>query len=118
MKNRHYGYPKTWVKSLCTERGNTIFAKKDWPLVNIRKAADQPATIKRRTVYLAGHCDKVPTCVVTTRGTSKPGKPANRMFRHWVDGQVVTHKYELEQSHMLELYRSNFDAIDMANKIS
>ena len=69
-------------------------------------------------MYLAGHCDKAPTCVVATRGTSNPGKPTSQVFRHWVDGQVVTHKYELEQSHMLELYCSNFNAKDVANKMS
>ena len=69
-------------------------------------------------MYLAGHCDKAPTCVVATRGTSKPGKPTNRVFQHGVDGQVVTHKYKLEQPHMLELYCSNFNAIDAANKMN
>ena len=69
-------------------------------------------------MYLAGHCDKAPTCVVATRGTFIPGKPTSWVFRHWVDGQFVTHKYELEQSHMLELYRSNFNCIDVANKMS
>ena len=70
VKNGHYGYPKAWVKSLCTERGDTVFAKKNWPLVHTRRVADQPATVERRTVYLAGHCDKGPTCIVATRGTS------------------------------------------------
>ena len=118
VKNGHYGYPKAWVKSLCTERGDKVFAKKTWPLVNTRCAAEQPATVERRTVYLAGHCDKAPTCVVATRGTSKPGKPANRVFRQWVNGKVVARRYDLEQPHMLELYRSNFNAIDVANRMS
>ena len=69
-------------------------------------------------MYLAGHCDKAPTCVVSTRGTSNPGKPTSRVFWHLVDGQIVTYKNELEQSHMLELYHSNFNAIDVANKMS
>ena len=69
-------------------------------------------------MFLAGHCDKAPTCVVATRDTSKRGKPANRVFQHWVNGWVVTHKYELEQPHMLELYRGSLNAIDVANKMS
>ena len=38
VKNGHFGYPKDWVKSQCTERGDTVFVKKDWPLVNTQKA--------------------------------------------------------------------------------
>ena len=118
VNNSRFGYPKAWVKSLCTERGDKVFAKKTWPLVNTRCAAEQPATVERCTVYLAGHCDKASTCVVATRSTSKPGKPANRVFRQWVNGKVVARRYDLEQPHMLELYRSNFNAIDVANRMS
>lgn len=97
VKRGHYAYPSKFLKERCTERGDTCFLKKTWPLVPAREADGAPEGTATVVVYAGGHCDKKPTNLVATRGKSTPGAPAHRFFRKWVDGDIVTSRYTLPQ---------------------
>lgn len=94
-----------------------MFMRKVWPVCNSRQADRAPEGTPRVEVFAAAHCDKQPTFIVGTRGKSTPGKTAVRTFRGFADGKVIKKQYELPQPHILELYRENFNAIDVFNKI-
>ena len=38
VKTGHFGFPLRWLKDCCTQRGDTQFARKQWPLVMTRHA--------------------------------------------------------------------------------
>lgn len=67
-------------------------------------------------LWAAAHCDKQPTCVVATRGTTKPGPVAHRTWRGWRDGKIHVAKYDLPQPHIIWLYRNHFNTVDVFNK--
>lgn len=68
-------------------------------------------------LYAAGHCDKKPTCIVSTRGTTRDGYIAKRTWRGWANGDIITQHYELPQKHIMWLYRNFFNAVDIFNRM-
>ena len=115
VKTGHYACPKQYIKDRCLVRGDQCFVAKDFP---VRPVRSQEATQKTCKVIVGGHCDKKPTVLVGTRGMSTQGKTMTRYYRAWVDGRVQTDKYTLDQPHMHELYRCNFNSVDIFNKLA
>lgn len=97
VKTGHYAFPAKFLKEHCTERGDTCFLKKTWPLVPAKQAAEAPEGTTTVVVYAGGHCDKKPTNLVAMRDKSTPGALAYHFFRKWVDGDIVTNRYTLPQ---------------------
>jgi hypothetical protein len=64
-----------------------------------------------------GHMDKAPVCLISTCGTSNPGKPALRL-RSYMDaqGMIQRRKYIMQQPQVFEMYRSEFNSVDQADK--
>ena len=81
VKTGHWGYPKAYLKQVCSRRGEQCFLTKTWPLVPTRQAAEAPPDTPTVEVIAGAHCDKKPTCLVGTRGRSTPGATATRFFR-------------------------------------
>ena len=83
VKTGRWGFPLDHMKQTCATRGDTCFLKREWPVMPARQAESAPEGARKVMVYAASHCDKKPTNLVATRGTSLAGIPATRYFRKW-----------------------------------
>lgn len=86
VKTGHKHYPKATMKEKVTARDQSYFMKKDFELIPRHPPAPPPGGWGTTTLYAASHCDKKPCHLIATRGSSNPGQPKTRWFRHFSDG--------------------------------
>ena len=105
VKTAHTGFPKGWLNSQVTERGE-------------RACATHAFTVNGQQweALAALDKDKQPMSLIGTAGTTNMGKTLVRNFtvRH-SNGDWQTRTAHLEQWHIHEIYRSNFNVIDKHN---
>jgi hypothetical protein len=69
------------------------------------------------TPFIAGgHMDKKPMLLVGTCGMSTPGETVVRERRQFKQGAIQKTRYTATQPHMHDLYRKNFNAVDLFNR--
>ena len=105
VKTAHSGFPKQWLNSQVSQRGD-------------RACATHFITVHGRQmeVLAAIDKDKQPMSLIGTAGTTNMGTTLVRHFtvRH-SNGEWQARTATLEQWHIHELYRANFNAIDKHN---
>lgn len=88
VKTAHKHFPKKTLKAFCNARNKQLFLKKDFKVVPRYADPDDYPTASTVTLYAGGHCDKVPLCLIATRGKSCPGPHKMRWYRTWKDGEI------------------------------
>ncbi len=106
VKTGHKGYPKQkLIEEVQGERFKNAFMTVDVEL--------ECGT----TTFIAGaSMDKKPQLLIGTCGMSTPGEPIVRERREFKDGAITKTRYTASQSHMSDMYRGNFNAIDLFNR--
>lgn len=66
--------------------------------------------------YAGAFMDKIPLLLVGTAGTSLDAPEVTRDRTEWVEGGFVTTKYKVRQPGMHDLYRRNFNGVDLFNR--
>jgi hypothetical protein len=102
------GYPKKELLEACKERGDQMF-------MQVKVVFDDGV---ERPVLAGAHMDKKPLLLCATCSTSLPGEPKVRYRSRLHNGVVEKSTYTLEQPQMHALYRANFNAVDMFNRMS
>lgn len=111
VKNAHKGYPKAEILSKIPNRGDVYTMQSK---INLGYEGEG-----REVRLLAmGHRDKKPMLVVGTAGLLVDGPPRVRNRYKYQDGEVVHQQWIMTQPHMMAVYRANFNAIDVLNKMS
>jgi hypothetical protein len=106
VKTGHRGFPKqAMIDKIKGERFSSAFMKIDVQL-------DKGVT----TFFAGAHMDKKPMLLIATCGTSLPGKEVKRYRREYVDQAITRTTYVVAQPNMHDLYRSNFNAVDLFNR--
>ncbi len=106
VKTGHRGFPKQQlIEKIKHQRFASAFMKID---VQLDKG--------KTTFYAGGHMDKKPMLLIATCGTSLPGKEVKRYRREYVDQAIQRTTYVVAQPNMHDLYRTNFNAVDLFNR--
>eukprot|EP00731_Ephydatia_muelleri_P014420 Em0008g140a len=105
VKTAHSGFPKKWLNSQVSQRGDRACATHSFTMHG-----------RQMDVLAAIDKDKQPMSLIGTAGTTSMGTTLERHFtvRH-SSGKWQTRTATLEQWHIHELYRANFNAIDKHN---
>jgi hypothetical protein len=107
VKTAHSAFPKQLCLAELKARGDTV-----WYRLKLLVHDEE------RTVFAGGHMDKAPMVLVASCSTSLYGGMKVRHRSKLVDGQMQRVRYQLEQPVMHSLYRSNFNAVDVMNRLS
>ena len=105
VKTAHTGFPKQWLNSKVSQRGE-------------RACAMHSFTVNGQQwgVLAAIDKDKQPMSLIGTAGTTNMGNTLTRHFTvRYSNGDWQTKTAHLDQWHIHELYRFNFNAIDKHN---
>eukprot|EP00798_Chlamydomonas_sp_ICE-L_P007868 gene7868-1075_t len=108
VKTAHKRLPRGKIKAALKDRVDVVLYALDVKLQNGEK----------RKIFAAGHMDKKHMHLVGSCGTSNPGKAAVQKRVRINKGEKVVLLYRLEQPQLLEAYRSNFNAIDCADRLA
>lgn len=116
VKTGYKDFPKAFLTEKVFERDQKHFMRREFAVKPRFAPLPPPGGWPKYTLFAASHCDKKPCHLVATRGTSNPGCSKTRWFRMFRDGEIVATRYLLDQPHFHELYRNNFNAVDVYNK--
>lgn len=107
VKTAHAAFPKQLCLAALKARGDKV-----WYHLKLQVEGEQ------RTVFAGGHMDKAPLVVVASCATSLHGGTKLRYRSKLVEGQMRRVCYQLDQPQMHALYRNNFNAVDVMNRLS
>ena len=116
VKTGHKHYPKSYMQQRVQTRGDTCFMKKTFDAEPRFGGQPPPSGWPQVQLFAASHCDKKPCHLIATRGSSIPGKQKIRYHRRFENGNLVAQRYTLQQPVFHELYRNNFNAVDVFNR--
>ena len=105
VKTAHSNFPKLRLLSGLTNRG-------DW--LSFTRSTDVDG--EERTLTACGHLDKKPMLLVASCATTLAGNPkVKRYMKEFEDGDKARVVKVIPQPVMCELYRCNFNAVDVHN---
>lgn len=104
LKNAHKHFPKQRLLGMVKNRGESAFLVKE---------------VQGHKIIAAAHQDRHPMLLVGTTGTSDPAPTVDRTcFRINGAGEKVQLNYSMDQPDFFWQYRTNFNAIDVADKLA
>ena len=107
IKTAHKAFPKQACLAALKDRGDTI-----WYELELQISG------KKRKLYAGGHMGKAPLVLVASCSTSLPGEPQVRHRSFFANGEVQRNQYQPAQPKMHALYRKNFNAVDVSNRLA